>query len=328
LNSDFKNKVFKISNSAEFSEAALKLFQWQYQHVPIYQQYVEAIKVNPNSITRVDDIPCLPISFFKSHKVLADTIETDFFFSSSGTTGQKTSKHFVPNIELYKDSFLTAFNQFYGNPKSYCILALLPAYLERKGSSLVYMADQLIDLSEHSKSGFYLNDFESLRNTLEQLKTEKQKTILLGVSFGLLDFIENEAFHWPELTVMETGGMKGRRKEMIRKELHEVLSRGFGVEQIHSEYGMTELLSQAYSKGNGIYRCPPWMKAITRDTDDPFSKTKLGVTGGLNIIDLANMYSCAFIATEDLAKIHENDTFEVLGRFDAAEVRGCNLMVS
>jgi phenylacetate-coenzyme A ligase PaaK-like adenylate-forming protein len=327
MNSVHENNSFNICTETEFSEFALQVFQRQAEEVTIYKNYLNLIKVNPKRITNVKDIPFLPISFFKSHKVAPENKEEEIIFSSSGTTGQVSSKHFVTDLSVYEDAFQKGFKQFYGNPEDYCILALLPAYLERTGSSLVYMVDKLIKHSKHSKSGFYLNNHQELRETLNGLKAEKQKTLLIGVSFGLLDFIEEQSFHWSELTVMETGGMKGRRKEMIRSELHSILKNGFGVNQIHSEYGMTELLSQAYSKGNGLYQCPPWMKVSTRDSADPFSTNNYGQSGGLNIIDLANINSCAFIATDDLAKVYEDGSFEVLGRFDSAEVRGCNLMI-
>ncbi len=327
MNSDFKNRVFNVASAAQFSQVALSLFQWQVKEVEVYKTYVKTIGVNPDKVHRIDQIPFLPISFFKTHEVKSAYAKTPTIFTSSGTTGQKSSKHFVPDLAVYEQSFTRAFGQFYGNIKDYCILALLPAYLERTGSSLVYMVNNFIESSGHRLSGFYLNNHAELRKKLVSLKAEKQKTLLIGVSFGLLDFIEIELFLWPELLVMETGGMKGRRKEMIRSELHNILKRGFGVSQIHSEYGMTELLSQAYSAKKGIYAPPPWMKVLTRETADPFAFAPYGSTGGINIIDLANLYSCAFIATQDLGKVYANGSFEVLGRFDEAEVRGCNLMV-
>lgn len=327
MNSVHENNLFNISTETEFSEFALQVFQRQATEVAVYQKYLELIKVKPENVKTLNDIPFLPISFFKSHRVAPQNKEEEIIFSSSGTTGQVSSKHYVSDLSLYENSFRKGFQQFYGKPEVYCILALLPAYLERTGSSLVYMVDDLIKKSTHPKSGFYLNNHQELRSTLEKLKAQGQKTLLIGVSFGLLDFVEEQTFQWPELTVMETGGMKGRRKEMIRSELHFILKQGFGVSNIHSEYGMTELLSQAYSNENGLYHCPPWMKVSTCDSADPFSTTKFGQSGGLNIIDLANINSCAFIATDDLAKVYEDGSFEVLGRFDSAEVRGCNLMI-
>lgn len=327
MNSVHENNLFNISTKTEFSDFALQVFQRQAKEVAVYEEYLDLIKVEPSHIDSIDDIPFLPISFFKSRKVLPESKVEQIVFSSSGTTGQISSRHLVSDIKVYEASFRNGFKHFYGDIEDYCILALLPAYLERTGSSLVYMVDDLIENSNHNKSGFYLHNHQELRKTLAALKAEGQKTLLIGVSFGLLDFIEGDPFHWPELIVMETGGMKGRRKEMIRSELHSILKSGFDVEQIHSEYGMTELLSQAYSKGNGIYHCPPWMKVSTRDSADPFGRVNYGDSGGLNIIDLANINSCSFIATDDLAKVYEDGSFEVLGRFDSAEVRGCNLML-
>jgi len=327
MNSEFKNRVFNVASAEEFSQMALALFKWQVVEVEVYKTYVNAIGVKPDEVTRIDQIPFLPISFFKTHEVKSGTAKTETIFTSSGTSGQSSSQHFVADLKLYERSFTHAFQKFYGQVNDYCILALLPAYLERTGSSLVFMVNNFIEKSGHRLSGFHLNDHEELRKKLISLKAEGQKTLLIGVSFGLLDFIETEGFNWPELLVMETGGMKGRRKEMIRSELHHHLKSGFGVSQIHSEYGMTELLSQAYSYENGIYNPPPWMKVLTRQTADPFAFAPNGSTGGINIIDLANIYSCAFIATQDLGKVYANGSFEVLGRFDEAEVRGCNLMV-
>ena len=269
----------------------------------------------------------MPISFFKTHKVTSTQKEPETIFTSSGTTQSTTSKHFVPDIELYEKSFLKAFELFYGMPKDFCILALLPSYLEREGSSLIYMVNSLIEKSGHPHSGFYLHNLEELHQKLKILESKGAKTLLIGVSFALLDLVEQFPSNLTNTTVMETGGMKGRRKELIREELHQILEKGLGVEHIHSEYGMTELLSQGYSKGNGIFETPPWMKIVTRDTEDPLSIQPNGKTGGVNVIDLANLYSCSFIATQDLGKTHPNGTFEVLGRFDDSDIRGCNLMV-
>lgn len=247
-------------------------------------------------------------------------------FSSSGTTGSVTSKHLVTDLSIYEESYLKGFQHFYGNVEDYVILALLPSYLERDGSSLIYMVDDLIQKSKHPESGFYLDNLKDLSETLNKLEAEKQKTLLIGVSFALLDVVEQFQFNLKHTIVMETGGMKGRRKEIIRQELHDRLKAGFGVNQIHSEYGMTELLSQAYSKGNGLFECPPWMKIIARDTEDALTLLPPSKTGGINIIDLANINSCAFIATQDLGKTYENNLFEIIGRFDNSDIRGCNLM--
>jgi hypothetical protein len=275
----------------------------------------------------LEDIPFLPISFFKTKDVVSGVPVIKTIFTSSGTTGGEASKHFVSDLELYERSFRNGFEKFYGPIDAYCILALLPSYLEREGSSLIYMVNDLIKKSGHSSSGFYLNDLNGLRKTLLTLQKQQQQILLIGVSFALLDMVEAQPMDLQNAIIMETGGMKGRRKELIREELHSLLKNGFGVDKIHSEYGMTELLSQAYSKGDGVFETPPWMKVMIRDTEDPFTYLTEGKTGGLNIIDLANVNSCAFIATQDLGKVYLNNTFEVLGRFDHSDIRGCNLMV-
>ncbi len=319
-------KIFNIQTPQDFKTVALAVFNFQYENVNVYRQFCEALKVDPKKITTIAEIPFLPIQFFKSHTINAEGYNEDTIFTSSGTTASVTSKHYVANTKLYEESFNKAFKKQYGNPTEYTILALLPSYLEREGSSLIYMVDSLIKQSENEHSGFYLDDMDALIEKLTLLEAKGQKTILLGVSYALLDLIETQSFQLKNTIVMETGGMKGRRKEMIKEELHAVLQQGFGVSEIHSEYGMTELLSQAYSTGNGIFTCPPWMKILTRDTEDPFTYVD-GKTGGINVIDLANLYSCGFIATQDLGKLHKNNSFEVLGRFDDSDIRGCNLMV-
>lgn len=318
---------WEIESAIDFEICAKQTFYFQYEHNPVYRSYCDLINFNPADLKSIDQIPFLPIEFFKTHKVKSFSKTETLIFTSSGTTGSETSKHFINQIEAYEKSFLTAFKTFYGEPKKLAILALLPSYLERKGSSLIYMANRLIQKSEHPKSGFYLNNLKDLKETLLKLEDEKQPTLLLGVSFALLDLVEQFTFKLKHTLVMETGGMKGRRKELIREDLHEQLSTGFGVEQIHSEYGMTELLSQAYSKGKGIFNSPPWMQVFTRDTSDPFASMREGMMGNLNIIDLANRESCAFIATQDLGRILPNNQFEVLGRVDHSDIRGCNLLV-
>ncbi len=320
-------KIFNISNEEEFNHACLDIFKLQFNTIPVYHDFVMALNSSPDEITHYKDIPFLPVEFFKSHTVIEDRAFADVIFSSSGTTGAQTSKHYVQDIQVYEDSYLNGFKHFYGDVKDICILALLPSYLEREGSSLIYMVEDLIKKSEHAKSGFFLHNHHDLFQTLTTLKATNQKTLLIGVTYALLDFVEKHPVNFPDLYVMETGGMKGKRKEMVREELHQTLCAGFGVNKIHSEYGMTELLSQAYSKGDGIFECPPWMKIITRDTNDPLSILENGKSGGINIIDLANIHSCSFIATQDLGKTHPNGTFEVLGRFDNSDIRGCNLMV-
>ena len=279
-------------------------------------------------ISTVAEIPFLPISFFKTHEVVSNKNIPQQIFSSSGTTGMVQSRHLVTDLSIYDQSFNQAFELFYGPIKDTCLLALLPSYLERDGSSLIYMVDALIQQSEHPNSGYFLHNHMDLHKVLEQQQQSGQKTILIGVTYALLDFLEQFTINYPDLIVMETGGMKGKRKEMVREELHAILTAGFGVKSIHSEYGMTELLSQAYSFGEGIFNCPPWMKIVLRDTNDPLSSLSNNQTGGINVIDLANFNSCAFIATQDLGRTFTDGSFEVLGRFDNADIRGCNLLVS
>ncbi len=321
------NAIFSIDSPAGFTTKALQVFRLQYDQNAVYREYCDHLGIGVAAVSTLDNIPFLPIQFFKSRTIVTGDAQVESIFTSSGTTGSVPSKHFVSDLSLYKQSFLSAFEYFYGAIGSFCILALLPSYLERSGSSLVYMANSLIEKSGHSTSGFYLNNLKELKQTLLQLEAEGTKTLLIGVSFALLDLAETFPHQLQHTIVMETGGMKGRRKEMVRQELHQALRQGFGVSHIHSEYGMTELLSQAYSKGDGIFHCPPWMKVLTRDTQDPLSLQTSGKSGGLNIIDLANNNSCAFIATEDLGKVYADGSFEVQGRFDQAEIRGCNLMV-
>ncbi len=321
------DSIFNIKTNAQFESKVFEIFNFQYKNNTVYREFCNHFKKTPSNINGVHDIPFLPIDFYKSKKVVSTTEIPQTIFTSSGTTGSIVSKHYVENIELYEKSYIKGFETFYGPIKDFCVLALLPSYLERKGSSLIYMANDFIAQSKHKESGFYLNDLSDLKETLETLKKGNIKTLLIGVSFALLDFVEEYNLDLKNVIIMETGGMKGRRKEMIREELHYTLKKGFGVVNIHSEYGMTELLSQAYSKGNGIFNTPPWMKVLVRDPEDPLSYHSTGKTGGINVIDLANIYSCSFIATQDLGKIHQDDSFEILGRFDHSDIRGCNLMV-
>ncbi len=322
-----EEQIFQIDSQQEFEKIALDIFKFQVAENPVYRKYVSQLNIQSEKISAIDQIPFLPVEFFRTEKIITENKEPQRIFTSSGTTGSEASKHFVSNLSIYEESFSKCFDLFYGKPGEYCILALLPSYLEREGSSLIYMMNDLIKKSGHKKSGFYLNNHAELSDTLQSLKESQQKTILLGVSFALLDFIEKYPIKFPELIVMETGGMKGRRKELIRDELHAVLCNGFGANKIHSEYGMTELLSQAYSNGNGIFKTPPWMKILIRDPNDPFNMLHHRETGGINIIDLANIYSCSFLATQDLGKTFDDNSFEVLGRFDLSDIRGCNLMV-
>jgi phenylacetate-coenzyme A ligase PaaK-like adenylate-forming protein len=318
--------IFSIKSNDDFERLAIETFRQQYENTEVYRKFCDLLKVVPSSVKKIENIPFLPIQFFKSHRVISKRVSETITFTSSGTTGSITSKHHVSDLSLYEKSFLTAFKLSYGNPSQYAILALLPSYIERGGSSLVYMAANLIETSTIEHSGFYLNDINSLIEKLNFLENTNQKTILLGVSYALLDLIEKQKFKLKNTIVMETGGMKGKRKELIKDELHSILKKGFGVDRIHSEYGMTELLSQAYSKGDGIFYTPPWMKIFTRDTEDALSFVQ-GKTGGINVIDLANLHSCSFIATQDLGRIRKDDSFEILGRFDTSDIRGCNLMV-
>lgn len=323
----FQNEIFNITTKQEFNSLALKVFKYQFENNKVYRSFCDLLYRHPSDVKAISDIPFLPIEFFKNKIVLSSNEEVKQIFTSSGTTGKATSKHHVTNTSIYEKSYMKGFEYFYGPIEDFVVLALLPSYLEREGSSLIYMVEDLIIKSNHVDSGFYLDNLDDLREKLIALDQAGQKVLLIGVSFALLDLIELHQFHLNHTIVMETGGMKGRRKELIRAELHQVLKKGFGVSEIHSEYGMTELLSQAYSKGNGIFNCPPWMKVVTRDTEDPLSIQDLGKTGGLNIIDLANVNSCAFIATQDLGKKTLTGQFEVIGRFDNSDVRGCNLLV-
>tara|TARA_R110002049_G_scaffold81404_2_gene206950 strand:+ start:13 stop:987 length:975 start_codon:yes stop_codon:yes gene_type:complete len=322
-----KDKIFNIQNTAEFTQVALEVFKHQFKNNKVYRSFCDLLYVHPSEVKTIEEIPFLPIQFFKSREVLSSLEAIEETFTSSGTTGSLTSKHHVTDITLYKESYLKGFAHFYGNIEDYTVLALLPNYLERKGSSLVFMVDDLIKKSKKIESGFYLDNIEELAKKLIELDEKGEKTLLIGVSFALLDLIELKQFNLKNTIIMETGGMKGRRKELIREELHEVLKEGFGVSEIHSEYGMTELLSQGYSNGNGVFDTPPWMKILTRDTEDALTINELGKNGGINVIDLANYNSCSFIATQDLGKVHRNETFEIIGRFDNSDIRGCNLMV-
>ena len=319
--------IFTISSQKQFEKIALKVFRFQYSTNLVYQEFCDLLKINPQKVKALHQIPFLPIQFFKSHNVVSNNNPIQTTFTSSGTTGTITSKHLVTDVSIYEESYRKGFSQFYGNIEDYVVLALLPSYLEREGSSLIYMVEDLIQLTNNSNSGFYLNNHEELIQKLIELDQAGQNVILIGVTYALLDLIEKRTFNLQHTIIMETGGMKGKRKEMIREELHEQLCEGFGVTAIHSEYGMTELLSQAYSLGNGVFECPSWMQIHIRDTDDALSYINDGKTGGINVIDLANINSCSFIATQDLGKKYPNTTFEVLGRFDNSDIRGCNLMV-
>ena len=319
--------IFNISDAGKFETEALKIFRHQAKNNKVYKQFLKLLKIDFMSIGKVEDIPFMPVDFFKSHEVLSTEDKVERIFSSSGTTGAVQSQHFVTNLQIYEESFNKGFQYFYGNVKNYTILALLPGYLERQGSSLIYMVDHLIKESASKDSGFYLNELNALSALLTKLDSKGEKVLLIGVTYALLDLIQNRKFRLKNTIVMETGGMKGKRKELIRSELHEILADGFGLMNIHSEYGMTELLSQAYSSGGGVFETPPWMKIFIRDTEDPFHILDHGRTGGINIVDLANINSCSFIATQDLGRKIDDNKFEILGRFDHSDIRGCNLMV-
>ena len=319
--------IFTISSQKQFEKRALKVFRFQYENNLVYKEFCDFLKTDVQRVKTIQQIPFLPIQFFKSHPVVSNTNPVQTIFSSSGTTGMITSKHLVTDVTLYEESYRKGFSEFYGNIENYVILALLPSYLEREGSSLIYMVEDLIQLSNHPESGFYLHNHEDLIKKLIELDESGQNVILIGVTYALLDLIEKQQFALQNTIIMETGGMKGKRKEMIREELHEQLCNGFGVPAIHSEYGMTELLSQAYSLGEGVFECPSWMQILIRDTEDALTYIPQGKTGGINVIDLANINSCSFIATQDLGKKYPNNSFEVLGRFDNSDIRGCNLMV-
>ncbi|MEI6348007.1 MAG: acyl transferase [Bacteroidota bacterium] len=324
--STFSKNIFNINSNDEFEEKALSLFWFQYNQCAVYHKFVDCLSVDVDNINSIEKIPFLPIQFFKQHLVISSNKNPKLCFESSATTGSIVSKHYVCNPDVYIESFSRSFELSFGLPSEFVILALLPSYLERKGSSLVYMVDCLIKDSKREESGFFLHNFEELYHTLSLLSARKQKTILFGVTYALLDFIENFKLDFPELTVIETGGMKGRKEEITRQQLHKILCSGFGVKNVYSEYGMTELLSQAYTLGNMNFICPPWMKVLLREPNDPLSIHANGKNGGLNIIDLANIESCAFIATQDLGTVHPDGSFEVLGRFDYSDIRGCNLM--
>jgi len=322
-----ENKIFSIQNKPEFEALALEVFQLQFQFNPVYQKFSKLLGKNPENVQKIKDIPFLPVEFFKNHAIITGEFEAEIIFSSSGTTGLQTSCHQVKKLSVYENSFEKGFEYFFGKPEKYVFLALLPSYLEREGSSLIFMVKKLISLSRKKESGFYLNEYEELSRKLETLKAERKQVILIGVTYALLELAELFPQHFPELMVMETGGMKGKRKEIVRDELHFLLKKSFGTEKVFSEYGMTELLSQAYSLENGLFETPHWMQVFIRDTNDPLTFLPSGKTGGINIIDLANMYSCSFLATQDLGKIHNNGKFEILGRFDNSDIRGCNLLV-
>ncbi len=320
-------QIFSIEHEVDFTRLALEVFQYQATENPVYSNFINYLGVDKKSVNSLSQIPFLPIELFKTQNIICGEDDPECVFTSSGTTGMNQSKHHVKHLSVYIESFRKAFEYFYGDVRDYTILALLPSYLERDGSSLIFMVDDLIKESKNEESGYFLRNHEELHSRLLRLKADKKKTLLIGVTYALLDFIEVHPINFAELIVMETGGMKGMRKELIKEELHNYLCKGFGVSTIHSEYGMTELLSQAYSKGSGRFSCPRWMQVFIRDINDPFSYLGYEKTGGINVIDLANLHSCSFLSTQDLGKMHSDGSFEVLGRFDNSDIRGCNLLV-
>lgn len=321
----FSERIFNINLEEDFNKLCMNLFDFQMENNPIYSAYAK-ILLNGSHPNNINEIPFLPIEFFKTEQIICNGQKIEEIFLSSGTTGNQ-SKHLISDLEIYKKSFRKSFDQFYGNISEYCILSLLPNYREREGSSLIYMVDDFIKNSQHPKSGFYLNNYKGLSSTLEELENEGQKTILIGVSYALLDLANQFPQNLEQTIIMETGGTKGERKELIKEELHKILKNAFSLNKIHSEYGMTELLSQSYSKGDNIFKSPTWKKILIRDVNDPLTIIGNDKTGGINIIDLANIYSCPFIATQDLGKTFDDGSFSVLGRFDNSDVRGCNLLI-
>ena len=320
------NQLSFYQSSKAFDLQAIQLYEEQFSNNPIYRSFCDLVHKHPSDCESVIKIPFLPISFFKTHKVLTGNPECSHIFESSGTGG-KTSSHHVADIEVYEQSFFNCFELFYGHPNQFAVIGLLPGYLDKPNSSLIYMMKKLIEMSDCADSGFYLDNYQKLYDILKRREQANQKTFLLGVSFSLMDFAEQFPSSLQHTIVVETGGMKGRRKELVREELHAQLKQTLDVKGIQSEYGMTELLSQAYAKDNGRFRCPPWMKVLVRNPNNPLDIQAHG-TGCLNIIDLANKNSCAFIGTDDLGRVYSDGTFEVIGRADSSDVRGCNLMVS
>ena len=324
---EIREKIFHITSEDEFNTLALKVYEYQTAHCSVYKRFQEYLNIDSSLIKNINDIPFLPIQFFKSQHIITNNSEATYTFTSSATTGTIQSRHLVKDISIYEDSFVKAFENFYGSIHDYCILALLPNYYEREGSSLVYMVNYLIEESKQNGSGYFLHQHEMLHELLLKNERENRKTMLIGVSYALLDFLDKYQMQLNNTIIMETGGMKGNRKELLKEQLHEILCKGFSVDSIHSEYGMTELLSQAYSKGNGQFSTPMWMKILIRDIHEPLRIRRDSKSGGINVIDLANLYSCSFIATDDLGKKINQSSFEILGRIDNSDIRGCNLMI-
>ena len=324
---DLPDLIFNIKDQESFSAAALEVFRFQSGNNPVYREFISSLGKNRDEINDIRDIPFLPVELFRNREVIAENLPAEIVFESSRTSSADPSRHFVHDLRIYERSFLSSFRLFYGEPSDYFIAALLPSYIERRGSSLIYMMDFLIRHSLNRKTGFYRNSLKDLIVDLRAARDAGLKTLLVGVSFALLDLAETQATDLSGTIVMETGGMKGRRKEITRAELHNILKQRLNIKSVHSEYGMTELMSQAYSAGDGIFHTPPWMKIMVREPQDPLTLiSESGKTGGINIIDLANIYSCSFLSTSDCGKLYEDGSFEVLGRFDNTDIRGCNLM--
>jgi phenylacetate-coenzyme A ligase PaaK-like adenylate-forming protein len=326
---ELEQEIFRIEDEDHFVKTAIHVFNFQYQNNKLYREYCNLMHCEPNTVKTISQIPFLPISFFKTHTVQTTLFEPQIIFESSGTTGSINSRHLIKDVSLYEKSFLKTFAQFYGKVSEYCFLGLLPSYLEKGNSSLVYMVNNLMEDSGHPLNGFYLSDFSKLAETILLLEKQNQKTIVFGVTYALLDFAEAFPMKLENTIIMETGGMKGRRQELIRNEVHSQLKQAFQLKTIHSEYGMTELLSQAYAKEEGKFTAAPWVKGIIREEDDQrkiLINNDKPVSGALNIIDLGNIYSCSFIATEDIARLHPDNSFEVLGRMDNTDIRGCSLL--
>lgn len=327
MTGDLPDLIFDQKDSVSFIETAFRIFEFQAEKNPVYRNFISSLGRTRNTVKKINDIPFLPVEFFKSQTVAVENLASETVFESSRTTGKIPSRHFVHDLKIYEESFMKSFRYFYGEPSEYFIAALLPSYSERQNSSLIYMMNGLIKESRNRYSGFYNDNPKDLIVNIQREKASGQKTFLLSVSFALLDLANKYSPDLSGTIVMETGGMKGRRKEITREELHGILKLKLNVQTVHSEYGMTELLSQAYSSADGIFHCPPWMKILIRDPQDPLAVTdEYGKTGGVNIIDFANIYSCSFIATSDFGKLFENGGFSISGRFDNSDVRGCNLM--
>lgn len=326
---ELTDEIFRVADSQSFDKTALEIFRLQADECPVYREYLQLLGTDAGSISDIFSVPFMPVSFFRDHNIFTGEGVPERVFTSSGTAGMHRSHHSVRSLALYNESLERTFRLFYGDPSGYAIMGLLPSYLEREGSSLIYMVNRLMTLSGNSCGGFFLDDHEALMKAIDSARLAGVRVLLIGVTFALLDMAESHPADLSDALIMETGGMKGRRREMIREEVHEIIMEAFGVTSVHSEYGMTELLSQAYSAGGGLFRTPPWMKVLIRDSHDPMAHSVAsGASGGISVIDLANIWSCSFIATADLGRMHEGGLFEVQGRFDEADLRGCNLLVS